>query len=156
MLTSIAVTCFKHVMCFHQSACSTNLDLNVTLDSPVEVFCDMSNLCNCNVPVPTNPLGFKPGLIAHSKSRASALTNSAKGSDLLISEKLAGRLGCHTPPFLNGSRHPVLVNCHSHQARNMLSDHQSALSDRTINACGQIPSVTFQHQQPHWVSNLGW
>ena len=35
----------------------------------------------CNVP--TTPLVFEPGLRAHSESRASALTNSAKGSDPL-------------------------------------------------------------------------
>ena len=37
----------------------------------------------CNVLAPTAPLGFEPGLIAHSELRASDLTNSAKGSDSL-------------------------------------------------------------------------
>ena len=36
---------------------------------------------NCDVPASTTPLVFEPGLIAHSESRASPLTNSAKGSD---------------------------------------------------------------------------
>ena len=39
----------------------------------------------------TSRQGFEHGLIAHSESRASALTNLAKESD-----PLAGRLGCHT------------------------------------------------------------
>ena len=35
----------------------------------------------CNFPATTTPLGVEPGLIAHFESRASAPTNSAKGSD---------------------------------------------------------------------------
>ena len=39
----------------------------------------------CTVPAPpTTPSGFEPELIAHSESRASSLTNSDKGSDLLV------------------------------------------------------------------------
>ena len=56
--------------------------------------------------------GFKSGLIAHSQSWASTLTNSTR---------LAGWLDCHNPPLLNGTRHLWLVKHHSHQARNMIT-----------------------------------
>ena len=72
----------------------------------------------CNVSAPTTPLVLEPGLITHSESWASSLTDSAKGSDLLT-EKPAGRLDYHIPPFLNGTRHPCLATRHSHQAINM-------------------------------------
>ena len=48
----------------------------------------------CNIPAPTTPRVFETGLITHSESQASTLTNSTKGSDPLA-EKLAGRLDCH-------------------------------------------------------------
>ena len=44
----------------------------------------------CNVPAPTTPLVFEPGLIAYSESRASAGTNSAKESDPLARSLQAG------------------------------------------------------------------
>ena len=44
----------------------------------------------CNVPASTIPLAFEPGLIAYSKSRTSALTNSAKESDPLVRSLHAG------------------------------------------------------------------
>ena len=44
----------------------------------------------CSVPVPTTPLVFKPGLVAYSDSRASALSNSVKKSDPLVRSYQAG------------------------------------------------------------------
>ena len=46
-------------------------------------------------------------------------------------EKLAGRLDCHIPPFLNGTRHPCLSTRHFHQAREK-HDNQSALSELSM------------------------
>ena len=48
------------------------------------------DIISCNVPAPTIPLVCKPGLIAYSESRASALTNSAKESDPLVRSWQAG------------------------------------------------------------------
>ena len=50
------------------------------LRSSTTLYCYILNgICCCNVLVQTTPLGFEPGLITHSESRASTLTNSAKG-----------------------------------------------------------------------------
>ena len=57
-----------------------------------ELYPGLQTSPQCNVP--TTPLVIEPGLRAHSESRASALTNSAKGVRP-IGEKLAGRLDCH-------------------------------------------------------------
>ena len=46
-------------------------------------------------------------------------------------EKLAGRLDCHIPPFLNGTRHPCLATRHFHQAREK-HDNQSSLSELSM------------------------
>ena len=46
-----------------------------------DICCDNCSIWFCNVPA--TPLVFEPGLRAHSESQASALTNSAKGSDPL-------------------------------------------------------------------------
>ena len=47
----------------------------------------------CNVPAPTPSLCFEPGLIAHSDTWSSALTNLTKVRP--AGERLAGWLGCH-------------------------------------------------------------
>ena len=64
---------------------------------------------------------FEPVLIAHWV--ASQRCNQYGQRVRPASEMLAGRLGCHIPPFLNGTRHPCLVTCHSHQARNITTRH---------------------------------
>ena len=43
----------------------------------------------CNFPAPTNPLGFEPGLIAHSTQRSNQLVQVRPAS-----ERLAGMWGC--------------------------------------------------------------
>ena len=70
----------------------------------------------CNVPA--TPLVFEPGLIAHSESRASALTNLAKGSDPLARSCSPAGLSHNNNdddnclfPFLRQSRFDVHVKC---------------------------------------------
>ena len=49
-----------------------------------------------NIPAPTTPLGFEPGLIAHSESLASQRSNWIFGQRVTpSSEWLTGRLDCH-------------------------------------------------------------
>ena len=67
-------------------------------------------------------------------------------------EKLAGRLDCHIPPFLNGTRHPCLAIRHFHQAREK-HDNQSALSELSMRwasspGCGRAPNI--MSRQLHW------
>ena len=71
----------------------------------------------CNILAPTRPLGFEPGLIAHSVM--SQHSNQFGQRVRPTSERLAGRLGCH----INSSL-PCLVTCHSHQARNMTTSRR--------------------------------
>ena len=63
-------------------------------------------------------------------------------------EKLAGRLNCHIPPFLNGTRHHCLATRHFHQAREK-HDNQSALSELSMRwACppGCLEQIKTAHQ----------
>ena len=84
----------------------------------------------CNVPAPTTPAGFETW--ADSTLRVASQRSNQLGQRVRpAGEKLAGRLDCHIPPFLNGTRHPYLATRHFHQAREK-HDNQSALSELSM------------------------
>ena len=68
-------------------------------------------------------------------------------------EKLAGRLDCHIPPFLNGTRHHALCG-NPPFSPGQRETWQSVGSEWTINAlsftqaCGRAPNII--SRQPHW------
>ena len=105
----------------------------------------------CNVPVPTTPLVFEPGLIAHSESRASALTNWREAS------RLAGWSRSSLPQW-----HQTPLSGNPPFSQGQRETWQSVGSEWIINAlsftqaCGRGPNIMSRYQQPHWYSNLDW
>ena len=102
--------------------------------------------CSCNVPVPTGIRTWTDSPLWVASQRSNQLGQSVRPAG----EKLAGRLDCHIPPFLNGTRHPCLATRHSHQAREK-HDNQSALSELSVHwaftqACGRAPNVMSRYR----------
>ena len=93
---------------------------------------------SCSVSGTTIPLGFEPGLIAHSESRASVLPNSAKGSDPL------GRCYCRPVGLLHSSlpqwcQAPLSVKMPFSPGQKV--DNQSAVSELSMRWVLPRPAV---------------
>ena len=98
----------------------------------------------CNVLAPTTPLVFEPGLITYSESQASALTNSAKGSDRW--REASRRVGLSHSSLPQWHQTPLSGNPPFSPGQR--ETWQSVGSEWTINvlgftqACGRAPNVT--------------
>ena len=102
----------------------------------------------CYVPAPDNPTGIRTW--TDSPLRVTSQRSNQLGQRVRpAGEKLAGRLDCHIPPFLNGTRHPCLATRHSHQAREKLIISRLWWTINWLSftqACGRAPNVMSRHQ----------